>query len=174
MLWVGLEIEGQWEGTVHVSDIVHSSSRQALRAATDVAAVGRLLSRRVGSTQCYRRCHSDGHRARQARITTDRSVLTKTKRTGQNINTDKISRLVASATLSGPGFYKALYKKTGDKKAKGPAGDRGSSARMRDGETVGEGADRIGVENVGHRLLSKMGWAEGGRIGRSEGGLDVP
>ena len=103
-------------------------------------------------------------------------MLSKTKRTGQNINTDKISRLVASATVSGPGFYKALYKKTGggDKKAKGPAGDRGSSARMRDGETVGEGADRIGVDNVGHRLLSKMGWAEGGRIGRSEGGLDVP
>lgn len=104
------------------------------------------------------------------------SVLSKTKRTGQNINTDKIARLVSSATLSGPSFYKALYKKSGgggDKK-KGPAGDRGSSARMRDGETVGEGADKIGMDNVGHRLLSKMGWAEGGRIGRSEGGLDAP
>ncbi|ORX35975.1 hypothetical protein BD324DRAFT_514435 [Kockovaella imperatae] len=72
------------------------------------------------------------------------------------------------------GFYKALYSKySGGAKKRGP-GDRGTSARMRDGETVGEGADRIGMENVGHKLLSRMGWAEGDRIGRTEGGLDNP
>lgn len=104
------------------------------------------------------------------------SVLTKTMRTGKNLNEDKIARLVNAAPFSGGLFYKALYaKQKKDKKdsKKGP-GDRGSSARMRDGEAVGEGAERIGIDNIGHQLLSRMGWAEGSRIGRSEGGLENP
>lgn len=66
-----------------------------------------------------------------------------------------------------------MYSKQKKEKGKKGPGDRGSSARMRDGETVGEGAERIGNDNIGHQLLSKMGWAEGARIGRS-GGLDNP
>ena len=49
----------------------------------------------------------------------------------------------------------------------------GSGVRHREGEQVGEGAERIGGENIGHKLLSRMGWAEGDRIGRS-GGLNNP
>lgn len=97
-------------------------------------------------------------------------------RTGQNINEEKITRLVSAATFSGGAFYKALHSKPSRKdreKTKGPS-DRGSSARMRDGETVGEGASRIGMENIGHQLLSRMGWTEGDRIGKSDGGLDNP
>lgn len=56
--------------------------------------------------------------------------------------------------------------------AKGP-GDRGSSTRAREGDLVGEGAAQIGQENIGHKLLSKMGWAAGDRIGRT-GGLEAP
>ena len=29
--------------------------------------------------------------------------------------------------------------------------------RHKEGDLVGEGAERIGMENIGHRLLSKMG-----------------
>lgn len=106
---------------------------------------------------------------------TNNSVLTKTLRTGQNVNEDKVSRLVSAATFSGGQFYKALYTKPKSDKKKGSGpGDRGSSARMRDGEMVGEGAERIGTENVGHKLLSMMGWVEGARIGRMEGGLENP
>jgi hypothetical protein len=105
----------------------------------------------------------------------DSSVLTKTLRTGQNVNEEKVTRLVSAATFSGGQFYKALYTKQKSEKKKGSGpGDRGSSARMREGETVGEGAERIGMENVGHKLLSKMGWVEGNRIGRMEGGLENP
>ena len=91
------------------------------------------------------------------------------------IDEDKINRILAAAPFTGGQFYKALRTRPRDpnKKKKGP-GDRGASARMRDGEAVGEGAERIGMENIGHRLLSQMGWAEGGRIGRSDGGLDNP
>lgn len=55
---------------------------------------------------------------------------------------------------------------------KGGAGG-GAGSRRRDGELVGEGAERIGGDNVGHKLLSMMGWAEGDRIGKGEG-LDNP
>lgn len=33
----------------------------------------------------------------------------------------------------------------------------GASARAREGELVGEGAEKIGTDNIGHRLLSMMG-----------------
>ena len=88
----------------------------------------------------------------------------------------KISRLLSAAPFTGGAFYKALHPRSmdGTKTKRGPVTDRRSSARLRDGETVGEGADKIGMENVGHRLLSKMGWAEGAWIGKSGGGLENP
>ena len=99
----------------------------------------------------------------------------KTAQSGHNIDEVKIARIVAAASQPGGKFFKAIYSKykSGGPKKRGP-GDRGTSARMRDGETVGEGADKIGMENIGHQLLSRMGWAEGGKIGRTEGGLDAP
>ena len=102
-------------------------------------------------------------------------TLIKNKRSGVIINEEKASRLVAASSFNGNAFYKALYArpKAEKEKKKGP-GDRGSSARARDGELVGEGAERIREDNIGHRLLSKMGWAEGSTIGRNEGGLDNP
>lgn len=54
------------------------------------------------------------------------------------------------------------------------SGAGGSAVKHRDGDAVGFGAMAIGEDNIGHRLLSKMGWTEGNRIGRSEGGLEVP
>lgn len=89
----------------------------------------------------------------------------------------RIARIISAAPQSGGAFYKAFYKgkggKTGTKGKKGPI-DNGASAKAREGETVGFGAERIGMENIGHKLLSRMGWIEGGRIGRSEGGLEQP
>lgn len=46
--------------------------------------------------------------------------------------------------------------------------------RNNEGAVVGEGADRISADNIGHQLLSKMGWTSGQQIGRGIGGLDEP
>jgi hypothetical protein len=122
--------------------------------------------------------------------------MIKTSRSGRSIDEFKIERLVSASAFGGGAFYKALYSKKSKGKGKeagrkGPPGDRGNAARPREGELVGEGAEKIGTDNIGHRLLSKMGWvltrakshvfvanqsdrwAEGDRIGRT-GGLDVP
>ena len=56
----------------------------------------------------------------------------------------------------------------------GGGGGGPDASKRREGEVVGEHVKALGVENLGHRLLSKMGWSEGGKIGRGEGGLNVP
>lgn len=77
----------------------------------------------------------------------------------------RLDRLVSASAFSGGSFYKALRINSGgrpnkfakgEKTKKGP-GDRGTSGRAKEGDLVGEGADRIGVENMGHKLLSMMG-----------------
>jgi hypothetical protein len=37
---------------------------------------------------------------------------------------------------------------------------------------VGRAAAKIGEDNIGHKLLSKMGWNEGDAIGKSDGIVD--
>lgn len=107
--------------------------------------------------------------------------MIKTSRTGLDIDENAISRLLSASQYTGGHFYKAYYTNgkankftSGASGKKGGAADRGTSTRAKDGELVGGGADRIGQDNVGHKLLSMMGWAEGGRIGRTQGGLEQP
>ncbi|KAL1410593.1 squalene synthetase-like protein [Vanrija albida] len=103
-------------------------------------------------------------------------VLIKLVRSGLR-DEDKLERLIAASSQNGGAFYKALYarkSKDGRKAPGGAARSGGPSTRAREGELVGEGADKIGEDNIGHRLLSKMGWSEGGLIGRTGGGLDAP
>ena len=101
------------------------------------------------------------------------------------IDNDKIDRLVQASTLSTGQFHKQFYGKGSNKGNKfdkstrpgngkpGPARQTMPSLRAKDGDQVGGGAERIGMNNIGHQLLSKMGWAEGDRIGRG-GGLEIP
>ena len=87
----------------------------------------------------------------------------KTSQSGRNVDERRLDKLLHAANFSGGLFYKTLYSKGGKlckvgKKAKtGPSRDAGSSVRHREGDLVGEGADRIGMDNIGHKLLSKMG-----------------
>jgi hypothetical protein len=108
--------------------------------------------------------------------------LYKTSRSGQNVNHRKIDRLVKASHSTGGAFYKSFFgngnpnkfhksNKGNSTTAKGNGNM--PSLRARDGDEVGGGAEKIGMDNVGHRLLSKMGWADGDRIGRS-GGLEAP
>ncbi|ODO09464.1 hypothetical protein I350_03064 [Cryptococcus amylolentus CBS 6273] len=78
---------------------------------------------------------------------------------------------------SGDMFVKAQHSESSAEKPKVGGKDRGAaqSARPMEGEQVGIGADKIGNDNVGHKLLSKMGWAEGEKIGKAGGsGIDMP
>jgi len=53
------------------------------------------------------------------------------------------------------------------------AGPPKSRLFQRDGEVVGSKAEPIGESNIGFKLLSRMGWSKGERIGIS-GGLADP
>jgi hypothetical protein len=74
------------------------------------------------------------------------------------VNEHKINNIVGSDT---PGkFYKAKY---GGNAGKGPkmpggAGRSGPAVRHQEGDAVGRDASAIGSENVGHKLLSRMGY----------------
>ncbi|CAK9779423.1 hypothetical protein CC85DRAFT_289648 [Cutaneotrichosporon oleaginosum] len=103
-------------------------------------------------------------------------ILIKLARSGLQVDTAKRDRLVAAGQFNGGSFFKALYarKSKGDGKNNSARGT-GASVRAREGDLVGEGAEKIGQDNVGHKLLSKMGWSEGITIGLGgERGLEVP
>lgn len=96
-------------------------------------------------------------------------VLIKTSRTGLFIDEDSVQRLISASTFSGGGFYKAVHTKYAGggkgKKVKVPGGGRADGGtRHREGDQVGEGAERIGGDNIGHKLLSKMGCVDISRI----------
>nr|XP_019000524.1 uncharacterized protein I203_06941 [Kwoniella mangroviensis CBS 8507]OCF63985.1 hypothetical protein I203_06941 [Kwoniella mangroviensis CBS 8507] len=99
------------------------------------------------------------------------TVLMKNKRSGTLVDEIKIERLLSASQKVGDSFYKALYTRGGKAKVKGQSSV--PSVRHKEGDMVGHGADKIGEDNIGHRLLSKMGWAEGDRIGRGAG-LEAP
>ncbi|KAJ8292405.1 Mechanosensitive ion channel protein Msy1 [Rhodotorula toruloides] len=69
------------------------------------------------------------------------------------------------------GLWKALEGASG--KGKFGAGGRGGGlGKNSEGAVVGEGADKLGEDNVGFALLKKMGWTEGAQIGLSGGILE--
>ena len=81
------------------------------------------------------------------------------------INESKIHRLLSASKYPGGGFFKALHSRPGASgKGKklipgrsGGGGGGGGGVRHREGDQVGDGAERIGGDNVGHKLLSRMG-----------------
>ncbi|GAA5910248.1 hypothetical protein JCM6882_001785 [Rhodosporidiobolus microsporus] len=70
------------------------------------------------------------------------------------------------------GLWKAL--EGADRKGGGGKRGGGGAGRNNEGAVVGQGADRIGADNVGFALLKKMGWTEGAQIGSSQNGLLEP
>ncbi|GAA5862382.1 hypothetical protein JCM3774_002498 [Rhodotorula dairenensis] len=72
------------------------------------------------------------------------------------------------------GLWKALEGASGKRTGGGGSGGRGAGiGRNSEGAVVGQGADKLGTENIGFALLKKMGWTEGGQIGLS-GGIHEP
>lgn len=99
-------------------------------------------------------------------------TLIRTSRTGLKIDEPKIRRLLRAAedAEDGAGAFNRSYYRQGND------GEGGSGGKVRiktkEGEVVGRTAARIGMDNIGHQLLSKMGWTEGERIGMSGGIAD--
>ena len=69
------------------------------------------------------------------------------------------------------------------KSGAGPTGDKfkdkgkqksGASQWAMPGEIVGASAPEIGAGNLGHALLTKMGWTAGKALGSGEGGILKP
>jgi hypothetical protein len=88
-------------------------------------------------------------------------ILYKTTHSTHHIsNPSKLLHLISTST-SASTFYKAKYGKgagSSQPRLPGTASRSGGiGVRHMDGDTVGGGADKIGHENIGHRLLSKMG-----------------
>ncbi|QRV94143.1 Serine/threonine-protein kinase [Ceratobasidium sp. AG-Ba] len=100
-------------------------------------------------------------------------TLIRTSRTGLKIDESKIRRLLRAAEDAedgGVGAFNRAYSRR-DNDGEGGSGGK-ARIKTRDGEVVGRTAARIGVDNIGHQLLSRMGWTEGERIGMSGGIAD--
>ncbi|KAE8224924.1 hypothetical protein CF319_g2253 [Tilletia indica] len=106
------------------------------------------------------------------------SILTKGKASAalRGINQRKVNWIVNGA-LSGGSF--GLRPKGAGGKGKGRDGPGGAgrgapahASKNQEGAQVGFGAEKIGEENVGHKLLKIMGWSEGTGIGIIEGGAE--
>jgi hypothetical protein len=96
--------------------------------------------------------------------TTRYTILTKTTRSGDQVNEGRIAWLVRRSEGRGDSFISE------DRKGKGVL----KVPRHREGDVVGKAAPRLNGSNVGFRLLEKMGWSEGEVIGASTNGLEVP
>lgn len=60
------------------------------------------------------------------------------------------------------------------KKGKGKGEAAGPGPHLREGDIVGEKAPEIGQENIGRRLLEKLGWKYGEGLGMNNHGINEP
>ncbi|KLO18329.1 hypothetical protein SCHPADRAFT_120527 [Schizopora paradoxa] len=89
------------------------------------------------------------------------TTLVRTSRSGLKVDERKIGKITRTAGAFGftrPG-------NRGEKMASAP--------RHKEGDEVGKAAPKIHESNIGYKMLSTMGWAEGEVIGLS-GGLEAP
>ena len=105
-------------------------------------------------------------------------TLIKTSKSGLNVDYRKVKRIVysnAGATFGNDAGRSNFKDKGRNKKGHGGGGGGmygvggGTVPKNKDGEEVGFGADKIGADNIGHKLLAAMGWTEGSGIGSSQG-----
>ncbi|KAK4046936.1 squalene synthetase-like protein [Microbotryomycetes sp. JL201] len=86
---------------------------------------------------------------------------------------DKENHRIGRTTGKMGGLWAALNGEGGGaRKSRGGGGAGG--ARHSEGAVVGQGADRLGEDNIGFALLKRMGWTEGQKIGTGAGGLAEP
>ena len=107
-------------------------------------------------------------------------VLYKTSRSFYTANTfDRAVVASSKGLLSRDGKFAKQFarkngKAAGKAKAGGGFGGATAGATLRNGEVVGAGAAELGKENLGHKLMEKMGWSKGMALGREGEGRLVP
>lgn len=98
-------------------------------------------------------------------------TLIKNQRSGLNVNVRKVNSILRGASGSfgsGTAYGAATSVRVKDR----ASGAGAHVAKNQEGAAVGFGADRIGEDNVGHRLLTMMGWSEGSGVGLTRGAAD--
>jgi len=91
-------------------------------------------------------------------------------RFANNHKIQKYLSITSTWSSGGSKSYSYEYSKTSTAK-RGGAG--GNVSRNHEGAVVGDGADKISSDNVGHKMLALMGWREGDQIGKT-GGIHEP
>lgn len=100
-------------------------------------------------------------------------TLIKNQRSGFNVNVKKINSILRGASGSFGSGYKSKGSGGGVSKVKDRASGVGAHVpKNQEGAAVGFGAERISNENIGHRLLTMMGWSEGSGVGLTKGAAD--
>ncbi|CEH15556.1 RNA-binding protein RBM5 and related proteins, contain G-patch and RRM domains [Ceraceosorus bombacis] len=104
------------------------------------------------------------------------ATLIKNSKSGQVVDQNRVNKVLRGA---GGGAFGATFgaKQKSKNRANGPAGrgavrDAGRAAivpKNQEGTQVGFGAEKIAESNIGHRLLSMMGWKEGSGVGATPG-----
>lgn len=95
-------------------------------------------------------------------------TLIKNGRSGFNVNFAKVNS-VLNGSRGGFGSGSKV-KNRNEVKVKDRASGVGAHVpKNQEGAAVGFGADRIGQDNIGHKLLTMMGWSEGSGVGRTQG-----
>ena len=102
------------------------------------------------------------------------NVLYRTQHTSvRGADYRKISKYLSiTSTWSMGGDKTYSYDRAPNRKP-GGVGAGGQVSRNHEGAVVGEGAEKIASNNIGHKMLAKMGWTEGMQIGRT-GGISEP
>ncbi|KAF8322050.1 hypothetical protein DL93DRAFT_2051005 [Clavulina sp. PMI_390] len=98
-----------------------------------------------------------------------RTTLIRTSLSGLNVSQGKIRALLKrfGAYKHGTEFAQAWDRRAGKDEGK-------KMIRHRDGDVVGHKAARIDESNMGFKMLQRMGWKDGERIGVTPGGLAQP
>lgn len=101
-------------------------------------------------------------------------TLIKTKHSGVQVDTRKVARIISGRGEASFGVTMGKGGKKGKSVGGAGKGAGSSVAANKDGAEVGWGADKIGADNIGHQLLSMMGWSEGMGVGASGAGMANP
>jgi len=88
-------------------------------------------------------------------------------------NNFKIQKYLSITSTWSSGSSKSFSYEYSKTSAAKKGGSGGNVSRNAEGAVVGDGADKIASDNIGHKMLAAMGWVEGQAVGKT-GGIHEP